>query len=74
MKLNRLIAVRGGELLLSGEGKGIKQRKEKTHGHKQYGDYQREREVGGVEKDKGGTSGDRRRLDLEWQTHNTIYR
>ena len=31
-----------------------------------FGDYQRERGVGEVEAGKGGTSGDRSRLDLGW--------
>ena len=30
--------------------------------------------VGEVEEGKGGINGDGRRIDFEWQTHDTIYR
>ena len=38
-------------------------KKKTPHRHRQqYGDYQREKEVGEVEEDKGGINGDGRRL------------
>ena len=51
---------------VKGISKKTPQSPQKTHGHRQYGNYQRKGVRGEAPEDKRGMSGDGRRLGLRW--------
>ena len=50
------------------KGERIKEKKPHRH-RKQYGDYQKEREVGGGRRGYRGINGDRRVVNTQYNTH-----